>query len=76
MKKHNKKIVAPVVITVILVLYLVIYAVMCLLSVCAMGISGIIFALIAIGGIAVSIYTLIDRINEIEKGEDDDISKY
>lgn len=76
MKKHNKKIVAPVVITVILVLYLVIYAVMCLLSVCAMGIAGIIFALIAIGGIAVSIYTLIDRINEIEKGEDDDISKY
>ena len=76
MKKHNKKIIAPVVITVILVLYLIIYAVMCVLSVCSMGISGIIFALIALGGIAVSIYTLIERINEIEKGEDDDISKY
>lgn len=76
MKKHNKKIIAPVVITVILVLYLIIYAVMCLLSICTIGIAGIILAFITLGGIAVSIYTLIERINEIEEGEDDDISKY
>lgn len=76
MKKHTRKIIAPVVITVILILYLIIYAVMCFMSVITIGFSGIIFALIALGGIGVSIYTLVDRINEIEKGEDDDISKY
>lgn len=71
MKNHTKKIIAPVIITVLLVLFLLFYAILATIS-----IVGIIFAITAVIGIALSIYTLVERINEIKKGEEDDISKY
>ncbi|MFR0880801.1 MAG: hypothetical protein ACLSGN_04875 [Oscillospiraceae bacterium] len=71
MKNHTKKIIAPVVITVLLILILIGYV-----TLAAISPAGIVFAVIAIIGIALAIYTLIDRIREIKKGEEDDISKY
>ncbi len=71
MKKHTKKIIAPVIITVLLVLFLLGYAILATIS-----IVGIIFAVISVIGIAMAIYTLVERIHEIKKGEEDDISKY
>ncbi|MCI7803975.1 MAG: hypothetical protein MR503_02705 [Oscillospiraceae bacterium] len=71
MKKHTKKIIAPVIITVLLVLFLLGYAILATIS-----IVGIIFAVTAVIGIALAIYTLIERIHEIKDGEEDDISKY
>lgn len=75
MNAHNKKVIAPVVITVLLVLCLVFYL--------AVGISypipvkyKIIGTLVALGLIGVSIYVLIERIKEIRSGEEDDISQY
>ena len=76
MKKHTKKIIPPVIITVICILYLVIYAFLMLISIIVLNIIGLIFALIAIGGIVLSIYTLVERIEEIRNGEEDDLSKY
>lgn len=72
MKKHTKKIIPPV----ICILYLVIYAFLMLISIIVLNIIGLIFALIAIGGIVLSIYTLVERIEEIRNGEEDDLSKY
>lgn len=71
MKNHTKKIIAPVVITVLLILILIGYVMLAAISP-----AGIVFAVIAIIGISLAIYTLIDRIREIKKGEEDDISKY
>lgn len=71
MKNHTKKIIAPVVITVLLILILIGYVMLAAISP-----AEIVFAVIAIIGIALAIYTLIDRIREIKKGEEDDISKY
>lgn len=71
MKNHTKKIIAPVVITVLLILILIGYVMLATINP-----AGIVFAVIAIIGIALAIYTLIDRIREIKKGEEDDISKY
>lgn len=76
MKNHTKKIIAPVIITVILVLYLTGYAIAGIFMGAFTFFPGIIFAVIAIAGIILSIYTLIERIKEIRNGEEDDLSKY
>ncbi len=76
MKKHTEKIIPPVIITAVCVIYLAVYAVLMLLSVVVLNIIGLLLAAAAIGGIVLSVVTLIERINEIEKGEEDDLSKY
>ena len=74
MKKHNKKIIAPIIVSAIMVLYYVVY-------------FGILIALLdgiwkwplGIIPLALSVIMLkvcIERINEIKKGEEDDLSKY
>jgi len=74
MDYHGKKIVAPIVVTVIVELYYVVYFVFLITLLdgvwkYALGIIPIIFS-----GIMVKV--CIERINEIKKGEEDDISKY
>jgi hypothetical protein len=75
MNAHNKKVIAPVVITILLVLYWVFYL--------TIGLSlpiptpyKIIGALVPLGLIGVSLFVLIERIKEIRSGEEDDISQY
>ena len=74
MNSHRNKMTAPIVITIIMTLYYVIYFgfLITLLDVIwkyALGIIPIIFSI-------VMVKVCIERINEIKKGEEDDISKY
>ncbi len=74
MDNKRKRMTAPIVVTVIIVLYYAIYFgfLITLLDGIwkyALGIIPIIFS-------AVMVTVCIERINEIKKGEEDDISKY
>ena len=74
MSKHGKKMVAPLIVTVLAVLYFILYFGL-LINILsgiwkyAFGIIPIIFAL-------VMIKVCVERIKEIKKGEEDDLSKY
>ncbi len=73
---HKKKMVAPIIITIILAFYYLAYAIA---SILIKGIPpllrilGGVVPLIVVGAV---IYVLIERIKEINKGEEDDLDKY
>ncbi len=74
LNSNNKKMIAPIIITVIVILYYIVYfglLISILEEVCryALGIIPLVFS-------GVMIYVCVQRINEIKKGEEDDISKY
>ena len=74
MKNYGKKMIAPIVVTVLLILYYIVYfgflmSVLGNLWSILLGVFPFVF-----GG--VTVYVCIERINEIKKGEEDDISKY
>ena len=74
MDYDKKKMTAPIVITIIMTLYYVIYFGFLIILIdgiwkYALGIIPIIFSIIMVK-------VCIERINEIKKGEEDDISKY
>ena len=74
MKSHNRKMIAPIVVTVIMVLYYLVYFGF-LISLLdgvlkyALGIVPVVFS-------GVTIFVCIQRIQEIKKGEEDDLSQY
>ena len=71
---NKKKMIAPIIITVIVVLYYVVYfgfLITLLESVWKYAIG-----IIPLGLSAVMVKVCIERINDIEKGEEDDIGKY
>jgi len=74
LNSHKKKMIAPIIITIIIILYYIIYFGF-LISLLdgvwkyALGIIPLVFS-------GIMIYVCIERINEIKKGEEDDISKY
>ena len=74
MHNNKNKIITPIIITIIIILYYVLYfgIVIALLP----GFSKYIFAVIPIVFSVVMIKVCIERINEIKKGEENDISKY
>ena len=65
---------APIVITIIMILYYVIY--FSFLITLINGFWKYVFAIIPIIFSIVMVNVCIERINEIKKGEEDDISKY
>ena len=74
MNNHRKKMIAPIIVTIILVLYYIVYFAFIIsllpgLWKYVLGIIPLIFSI-------VMVYVCIERINEIKKGEEDDISKY
>ena len=74
MDYDKKKMTAPIVITIIMILYYVIYFGFLITLIdgiwkYALGIIPIIFSIIMVK-------VCIERINEIKKGEEDDLSKY
>ena len=71
---HKKKIIAPIIISVIVVLYWVVY--FGILITLLDGIWKIILGIVLLALSAVMVKVCIDRIQEILKGEEDDISKY
>ena len=74
LKKHKSKMIAPIIITVIMILYYIAYFgfLISLLS----GFWKYILGVIPIAFSGIMVYICIERINEIKKGEEDDISKY
>jgi len=74
LKSHKKKMIAPIIITVIMVLYYVIYFgfLISLLN----GIWKFALGIIPFAFSAVTVAVCIERIHEIKKGEEDDLSKY
>lgn len=76
MKKHSKKMVAPIIITVIFVLYYMGIAVAFLMVPDIPAMAKILCTVVPLGLAAVMIGVLVSRINEIRSGEEDDLSKY
>ena len=74
MKSHGKKMIAPMVVTVIIILYYIVYfgLLLSLLDGTWKIILGIIPLLLSIATVRVCI----ERIREIRKGEEDDLSQY
>ena len=74
MKSHRKKMIAPIVVSVILILYYVVYFGF-LISLFD-GVWKYLLGIIPFMLSAVIINVCVERIKEIKKGEEDDISKY
>lgn len=74
MNNHEKKMIAPIVITILVVLYYITYFafIISLLG----GIFRILLGIIPIVISGVMIYVCVERIKEIEGGEEDDLSQY
>ncbi len=74
MKSHKKKMIAPIVVTVIFLIYFVVY--FAILLNLLDGIWKLLLGVIPLFFAAVMVKVCIERIAEIKKGEEDDISKY
>ena len=74
MKKKKKKLIAPIIVTVIMVLYYIAY--FGFLIALIDGIWKWLLGIIPLAFTVVMLKVCIERINEIKKGEEDDLSKY
>ena len=74
MQSHKKKILAPIIVTVLMVLYYVFY--FGFLITVLWGIWKYVLAVIPLIFTIVTVKVCLERIHEIKKGEEDDISKY
>ena len=74
MDEHKKKMIAPIVVSVLMILYYVVY--FGLLISLLEGIWKWMLGIIPFIFTIVMIKVCIERINEIRKGEEDDLSKY
>ena len=74
MNSHRKKMTAPIVVTVMMILYYVVYFgfLVTLLD----GVWKYALGIIPLAFSAVMVKVCIERINEIKRGEEDDLSKY
>ena len=74
MKNKNRKFIAPILVTVLMVAYYVVYFgfLMSLLS----GIVKYALGILPLAFSAVMVKVCIERIHEIQKGEEDDLSQY
>ena len=71
---HKKKMIAPVVVTAIMIVYYIVY--FGFLITLIDGILKYALGIIPLALSVVMVFVCIERINEIKKGEEDDISKY
>ena len=74
MKNHGKKMIAPIIITALMVIYYVFY--FGLLVWYINGILKYILGIIPLIFTIMMVAVCIERIKEIKKGEEDDLSKY
>ena len=74
MQSPKKKMIAPIIVSVIMILYYVVYFgfLMWLLD----GVWRYLFGILPLGFSALMVKVCIERINEIKKGEEDDLGKY
>lgn len=73
---HGKKMIAPIIITILFVLYYVGFACACFYIDGIPLIVKIVFGAVPLILAAVCVYVLIERIEEIRSGEEDDLSEY
>ena len=74
MKEHKKKLIAPILVTIIMILYYVVY--FGFLIALIDGVWKWLLGIIPLAISAVMLKVCIERIKEIKKGEEDDLSKY
>lgn len=74
MKLYKNKMIAPIVISVIIILYYVVY--FGILIALLVGVWKWLLGIIPLALSAVMLKVCIERIKEIKKGEEDDLSKY
>ena len=74
MDSHKKKMIAPIIVTIIAALYYIAY--FCFLLAILDGIWKYLLGIIPLALLGVMIYVCAQRISEIKKGEEDDLSKY
>ncbi|MBE6767555.1 MAG: hypothetical protein E7549_01425 [Ruminococcaceae bacterium] len=74
MNEHKRKMIAPIVVAVLLVLYYVVY--FGLLIALLPGVWKILFGIVPLLLAVVTVKVCIERIREIKKGEEDDLSQY
>ena len=74
MSEHDKKKIAPIIITLIVVLYYTLYFTLIIFAV--PGILTIIFGIVPLLLAGLMIYVCVQRMKEIDGGEEDDLSKY
>ena len=74
MDSHKKKMIAPLVVTVLMILYFVVYFGF-LVSVLP-GLWKYAFGILPLVFTGVILYVCVERIKEIKKGEEDDLSQY
>jgi hypothetical protein len=74
MKEHKKKLIAPILVTIIMILYYVVY--FGFLIALIDGVWKWLLGIIPLALSAVMLKVCIERIKEIKKGEEDDLSKY
>ena len=74
MDSHRRKMIAPIIVTIVMVLYYVVYFGL-LLSMLD-GIWKYMLGILPIVFSAVMIKVCVERIKEIQEGEEDDLSKY
>ena len=75
MDEHMKKMIAPITITVILIIYYILYFAFIMFLVKGLLLKLLIGIIPIVFGVAM-IYVCIERIKEIQGGEQDDLSKY
>ena len=74
MNEHEKKMIAPIIITILLVLYYILY--FTIIMALPIGIWKFFFGIIPVALAVVMICVCAQRIKEIKEGEEDDLSKY
>ena len=74
MNSHKRKMIAPIVITILFILYYVVY--FGILISLIPSIWKLVLGLIPLGFSVILVKVCIERIKEIRKGEEDDLSKY
>ena len=74
LKKHKSKMIAPIIITVIMIIYYIAY--FGFLITLLKGTWKYVFGIIPLAFSGLMVYVCIERLIEIKKGEEDDISKY
>lgn len=72
---HGKKMIAPIVVSVFLGLYYIGFFLACMMIPVPLA-AKLLFGLIPLALVGVIIYVLVERINEIRSGEEDDLGKY
>ncbi|MDD4312203.1 MAG: hypothetical protein PHW41_06945 [Eubacteriales bacterium] len=75
MNQHQKKMIAPTVITVLLSAYMLTYFFVLLAVPMPVWVK-VLVGLIPLGMLGASVYVFIQRIKEIRSGEEDDLSQY